>query len=255
MTTEVVSACIRDIQKHRFQDGSGTQTVVHLKGCPMYCTWCPNPELRNPGVRLVWDPVRARHFEDGRIYSVQEVLELCLGNPDSSEKIAKGVMLTGGEAMMQHSFVYELLSRLKERGMHTAVETTGYVIESQFTKLLPLIDHLIFYVKHYERETHRKITGVYNDLIIENLRNALSSPSEVEVRLTLIPGLNDRPEDVEGFSSLFQHIGVKQAQLPPFITQAAPSGRHNAPDNASPLSEVELTAYQDAFQSHHLDCS
>ncbi|QWU13255.1 pyruvate formate lyase activating enzyme [Paenibacillus sophorae] len=255
MITSNASACIRDIQKHSTQDGSGTQTVVHLKGCPLYCTWCPNPELRNPGVRLLWDPVRTRHFEDGRIYSVQEVMELCLDNPDSYGKTANGVMLTGGEAMMQHSFVYELLSRLKERGVHTAVETTGYVTETQFAKVVPLIGHLIFYLKHYEREAHRKITGVYNDLIIENLRNSLLSPSEVEVRLTLIPGLNDRPEDAEGFARLLQRIGVKQAQLPPFINQAAPSGRHNAPDNASPLSEMELTGYQDALQSHHMDCS
>ncbi|WP_025700487.1 radical SAM protein [Paenibacillus durus] len=255
MITRNVNACIRDIQKHRFQDGSGTQTVVHLKGCPLYCISCPDPEIRNPGVRLVWDPIRARHFEDGRIYSVQEVLELCLDTPDSLGKTAERVLLTGGEALMQHSFVYELLSRLKEREVHTAVETTGYVIQSQFTKLLPLIDHLIFNVKHYEREMHRKITGVYNDLIIENLRNSLNSPSEVEVRLTLIPGLNDRPEDAEGFSRLLQRIGVKQVQLLPFINQAAPSGRQKTPDNASPLSEVEMAAYQDALQSHHMDCS
>ncbi|MDT3425809.1 pyruvate formate lyase activating enzyme [Paenibacillus forsythiae] len=244
MITKYVSACIRDIQKHRFQEGSGPQTVVILKGCPMYCTSCPSPEIRNHGVRLVWDPARARHFEDGRIFSVQEVLELCLDHPDTLCETS--VLLTGGEALMQHAFVYELLSRLKERGVHTAVETTGYVAESQFARLLPLIDHLIFYIKHYEREAHRKITGVYNDLILSNLRNSLGSSSEVEVRLTLVPGLNDRPEDVAGFSRMLQHVGVKQVQLPP-LSPSAPPVRSNPADHASPFTGVEMTEYQDAF--------
>ncbi|NGM83523.1 radical SAM protein [Paenibacillus sp. 7124] len=249
MITRNVSACIREIQKHSTPDGSGTQTILYLKGCPLYCNWCPNPEFRNPEVRLLWDPIRAKHYEDGRIYTVQEVLELCLDNLDPAERTASGVTLTGGEAMMQHTFVYELLSRLKDLGVHTAVETTGYVPEGQFAKLLPLIDHLIFYVKHYEREAHRKITGVYNDLIIENLRNSLSSPSEVEVRLNLIPGLNDRPEDAEGFARLLQRIGVKQVQLFPSNNQTDPSNRNNTQGSASPFTEVELAAYQDAFQN------
>ncbi|MFD1776231.1 radical SAM protein [Paenibacillus rhizophilus] len=255
MITRNVSACISDIQKQSTQDGSCTQTIIYLKGCPLYCNWCPNPEFRNPGVRLLWDPIRAKHYEDGRIYSVQEVLELCLDNHDPVRRTVSGVTLTGGEAMMQHTFLHELLSHLKDLGVHTTVETTGYVPEAQFAKLLPLIDHLIFYLKHYEREAHRKITGVYNDLIIENLRNSLSGPSEVEVRLTLISGLNDRPEDAEGFARLLQRIGVKQVQLFPFNNQADPSGRHNAPDNASLFTELELAAYQEAFLSHRMNCS
>ncbi|MCK5299134.1 MAG: glycyl-radical enzyme activating protein [Candidatus Heimdallarchaeota archaeon] len=106
-----------------------------------------------------------------------------------------GVTIGGGEPTMQHEFVRALLQKCKETYMHTAMETCGYVKWESLEKILDLVDLLYFDIKHMNLNAHKKLTGVSNELILENARKA-SKMRTIIIRIPLIPGYNDSEENI-----------------------------------------------------------
>lgn len=109
-----------------------------------------------------------------------------------------GLTLTGGEPLSQAPFVQKILHACRQRGIHTALETAGFVSWDSFELVLPLLDLLYFDLKHLDPIEHEKLTGQRNELILENLRKIDDSAHSTEliVRIPLIPGLNDSKENL-----------------------------------------------------------
>ncbi|MDR0710305.1 MAG: glycyl-radical enzyme activating protein [Spirochaetaceae bacterium] len=246
---------LSNIQKFSLHDGPGIRTVVFFKGCPLSCRWCSNPETRQTTVSVLRDTAKCVHCLrcaevcpagaikeglsinhaactacgtcvrecpqkalslNGRRYSPEETLRICLQDRPFYEESGGGVTLSGGEVLTQAAFARALLEALKREGIHTALETTGYARPGVFRHLTEAADLLLFDIKHYDRDRHFWGTGVYNDLILGNLRAALAAQKEVLPRLPIIPGFNGAPEDALGFSRLLESLGLKRAQLLPF---------------------------------------
>jgi pyruvate formate lyase activating enzyme len=243
---------IFDIQKFSLHDGPGIRTVVFLKGCPMACAWCSNPGSRKLQVLEVRD---ADHPElsapDSRDYSVDEVVRTCLQDLPFYEESGGGVTLSGGEAMVQHRFSSRLLRALREKGVHTAIETTGYAAEPIFGRILGLVDLLIIDVKHWDPTLHREWTTVGNELPLRNLATAIAAGGQVLVRIPVIPGVNASLDDAVEFCRLLAPMGVRDVQLLPFHQFGERKyellGWDYRMAGVPPLHEEDLAAYMATF--------
>ena len=203
--------CLFNIQKFCIHDGPGIRTVIFFKGCPLKCKWCSNPESQEIGIGSGTEEALS-----GKMYSLDEVIEICLQDKDFYLESGGGVTLSGGEALVQSKQAIELLSLLKEKQIHTALETTGYVSLPIFKKAAALVDLLLYDLKHYDNEKHLQGTGAGNKIILENLRYAWSEGKEIQIRIPIIPDYNDTAEDAIGFANCIKSIGVIPVRVLPF---------------------------------------
>lgn len=153
---------------------------------------------------------------EGEFSTLSEVMKEIMKDEMFYEESNGGVTLSGGEVLMQHEFASQLLKLLKEKNIHTAIETTGYTSNEIFSKFIENVDLLLFDMKHYDREKHFKATNVYNNLIIENLKVAIDSGKEVIIRIPVIPSINSSLEDAKGFCKLLKSVNAKKVNLLPF---------------------------------------
>ena len=173
------------------QDGPGNRLVYHLQGCNLRCPWCSNPE----GLSV----------SGGAECSVDELAEEVLRSRMMFFD-GGGVTLTGGEATLQVEPVKELLTKLRQSGIHTCIETNG--INRRLPELFPALDLLIMDIKHYDPEIHKVFTGLPNGSAMENLAIALEEKQPLALRIPLIGGFNAKEEDAKRFAELFQRLNI-----------------------------------------------
>ena len=183
---------------------------------------------------------------------------MCMQDAVFYEESGGGVTISGGEGMVQPDFAEALVLRLKEEGVHTAIETTGCVSEEVFHRLAPLFDLLLFDVKHFDSEKHKKGTGLGNELILRNLRWAYEQGLTVLPRVPVIPGFNADLSDAEGIATLIRDTGLSQVQLLPFHQMGERKyeflNRDYELTEVKALHEEDLTEYQKVFIDHGIDC-
>lgn len=249
---------IFNIQKFSIHDGPGIRTTVFLKGCPLRCKWCANPESQLKKPQILHDakkcvqcrvcekncPSQAIRFEgnafkldeakcthclkcvkncmetalsyEGEKKDSDEIVEICMQDKDFYEESGGGVTISGGEGMMQPEFLKELVTKLNDKGLHTAIETTGYAKKEVFQELAPLFDLLLFDVKHANSQKHFEQTGVHNELILENLKWAHEKGLNILCRIPVIPGFNDTFLEAKEVAQLLKKIGISKIQILPF---------------------------------------
>ena len=249
-----------NIQKFSIHDGPGIRTVVFLKGCPLACSWCANPnsrKLRPLMIRDANDPLV--FLEDSREYRAEEVLRICLQDEPFYEESGGGVTLSGGEPLVQHRFATTLLRSLHERGIHTAIETTGYVANAIFTRALKHCDLVIMDVKHFDKDRHKRWTGVGNDLPLSNLALAITAGVPVWARIPVIPGVNDAVEDAPAFAAHLLRHGVTEVQLLPFHQYGERKyellGWDYAFEGVKSLHEEDVEPFRQALVANGVDAS
>ena len=166
--------------------------------------------------------------------------------------------ISGGEGMSQPDFVKALVNKLKDEGIHVAIETTGYIQPQIFQDLALLFDLLLFDVKHYDSEQHFLGTAVHNELIIQNLQWAIDQGIEVLPRIPVIPDFNASLEDAKGLAKLLQSVGAKRVQLLPFHQFGEKKyellNRDYHLKNKKALHKEDLQDYQNIFLEQGLDC-
>jgi len=195
---------------------------------------------------------------EGEFLTISEVMNEITKDEMFYEESNGGVTLSGGEVLMQHEFASHLLTLLKEKNIHTAIETTGYTSNETFSKFIEHVDLLLFDMKHYDREKHFKATNVYNDLIIENLKITINSGKEVIIRIPVIPSINSNLEDAKGFCKLLKSINVKKVNLLPFHQFGQKKYEHlnksYTLQNIGQLHEEDLLDYKNIFIENGFDC-
>ena len=142
-------------------------------------------------------PVRAIEIA-GEEKTVSELLEIAREDQAFYDSSGGGVTLGGGEVTSQPEAALSLLQACKRAGIHTAIETCGYTRRENLLRLAEFTDLFLYDIKHIDSVQHHKWTGVHNERILDNLTALLQSRYTVKVRMPLIGGVNDKPEDIEG---------------------------------------------------------
>ena len=152
----------------------------------------------------------------GEEKSVTEIVEEVLKDWQFYGNSGGGVTLSGGEPLMQPEFAADILRECKRNGIHTAIETCGYARWEDYEKLLGWLDLVLFDLKQMDSKMHRKVTGVPNERILENLEKLVRAGKQVIVRLPLIPGINAHREHIEKVGRFCQELSIAQAHLLPY---------------------------------------
>jgi pyruvate formate lyase activating enzyme len=127
-----------------------------------------------------------------------------------------GVTLSGGEPARQFKFSYNFLLGCQERGIHTALQTTGYARWDVISALASVTDLLLYDVKFIDEDSHCRYTGVTNKLILDNLRKLAERNHEIHVRVPCIPGVNDSPQQIRAVAQFVEEIGIQRIVLLPY---------------------------------------
>jgi len=193
---------IFDIKRFAVHDGPGIRTTVFLKGCPLRCWWCHNPEsqAREPVTIDIERKVNGRSVAGKKTYGEQmetgAIIETLLRDRHFYEESGGGVTFSGGEPLMQSSELVELLEASKLNGLHTAVDTSGFAKREQFERILGTTDLFLYDLKHMNPELHKKYTGVDNGLIHANADYLIENGASLIFRIPVIPEVNTSREEV-----------------------------------------------------------
>ena len=308
MSTE--SALVFNIQGYSIQDGPGIRTTVFLKGCPLHCKWCANPESQ----MSYWDVLHTRTkcvkcyrcvnlckngaigmpdhpgadnaypiidhsicaecknhtcvlgcyegaIEDvGKLMTVDELMEKIEADIPFFRKSGGGVTLSGGEPLVHDKFCRDFFRECKENYIHTAIETTGYAPWEKFKAVLQYTDLVLYDVKHMNSAIHKELTGVPNELILENLEKVRTeTQASVIIRIPVIPGANDTNENMEATAEFAKKAGVGIVHILPYHRMGM--GKYYGLGREYPLgeevespSDERMQAIQKIFQAHGLKC-
>ncbi len=154
----------------------------------------------------------------GKDYTAGELVERLLQDKSFFENSGGGVTISGGEALCQIDFVVAVLRGLKESGIHTALDTTGFAPWETVERTVPWTDLYLYDVKHTDSEKHRAATGVPNELIIANLKKLASIGKSIQIRIPIIPRFNDDEENLIRTADMCRSLGssVTMVQLLPY---------------------------------------
>ncbi|MFV0503855.1 MAG: glycyl-radical enzyme activating protein [Lachnospirales bacterium] len=212
---------IFDIKEFSVYDGPDIRTTVFLKGCPLRCIWCHNPEGLKIEKEIMFSEQGCLHCNKCKQpCSHKECvgLERCIKScpqgkirlkgeevvaTDLSKRLieqanffeSSGVTFSGGEPTMQPEFLLEMLYLLKN--MHTVVETCAYTDEVVFKEVMEMSDLMYIDIKYMDRDVHKKLTGVYNDIIFKNIETIEKSGKNFVLRIPVIYGINDDEKNIK----------------------------------------------------------
>jgi pyruvate formate lyase activating enzyme len=224
-----VSGYIFDIKKYSVNDGPGIRTTVFLKGCPLVCAWCHNPEsqrnepeeIENCSFR--WNlhhDFEKKNIVGAKIF-VDEVIKEIEKDRMFYEESKGGVTFSGGEPMLQLGFLYSVLSECKTRDINTAIDTTGYAPYDDFQSIYGLTDIFLYDLKLMDENLHYEYCGVSNKLIHENLRKLTELGSKVVLRIPIIPTITATEKNIGSMIDFISSLkNIREIDLLPFHTTA-----------------------------------
>ncbi len=248
-----------NIQKYSVQDGPGIRTTVFLKGCPLCCEWCHNPESISPRREIVVVsqrcnacgecraacpfgkeiagtgalpprneqctlcaacvdacPTGARQMI-GREMTVAEVVEAVVKDRIFYEDSGGGVTISGGEPLSQPRFLKALAESLRATGIHVALDTTGFGCTEHLLAAARFSNLVLYDLKAFDEARHKKLTGVSNRSILENLKALNDVHRNIWIRIPVVPGFNDDVEELEKIAAFVAELrSVTLVNLLPF---------------------------------------
>ncbi len=254
-----MTGLVFNIQRFSVNDGPGIRTTVFLKGCPLHCRWCHNPESISQRKEMILREDRCLRCGDcmkacknGAVREVNgsyvtsrekclqcgDCLEICyadareiVGKEMTVEDLVKeierdrvffdesggGVSFSGGEPLLQHEFLTAALQACKQKGLHTVVDTTGFTAPTILERVSEYVDLFLYDLKTLDDHKHKEYTGVSNRLIVENLGRLSRWRKHVIVRVPVIPGVNDEPDDIHEIGAFVAALGnIREIQLLPY---------------------------------------
>lgn len=247
---------IADIQRFCMHDGPGVRTTVFFKGCSLDCAWCHNPETKSTRKELLYYENKCigcgacltcprdvhkfvpHHIIDRNLCvgcgacvknCPTDALQL-VGEEYTPEELYKqiqkdiafygeegGVTFSGGECMLQIEPLAEILVMCKANGIHTTIDTAGYVPYEYFEKILPYTDLFLYDIKSFDKEKHVMYVGVDNELILDNLKKLLKAGANIWIRVPIIPEVNDSETEMKSIKEFLDQWGVpEKVELLPY---------------------------------------
>ena len=264
--TDEKNAVLFDIKEFAVHDGPGVRTTVFFKGCPLRCVWCHNPEGLSMARQLMIRHSQCRHCGKCRvpcsheacrsfdrcIYACPDALIRVCGQDTTVDALytrlmrdadllrdsGGGVTFSGGEPLMQYRFLVAILQRMRETGIHTAIETSGYAEGDVFRFVALQADYMIMDLKLADPVLHREYTGVDNRDILTNALWLRASGIPHEFRTPLIPGITDTEENLRALKEI---AGDSPHELLPFNTLAG-----------AKYPMLDMSFPYECIQNHHL---
>lgn len=240
------------VEEFSIHNGPGIRTTVFMKGCPMRCEWCHNPEGQSCEPEIIKSPngcigcmncIKKSIKINGNKFYTEESINSCPKNllrvcgeritsKDLCEKILKnrimledgGVTFSGGEPLFQSEFLIECLSYLKGT-LHTAVQTSGFSDKKTFLTVLETADYFLYDLKLIDNDTHLKYTGVSNSLVLENYKKLVESGVDFVTRVPLIPDVTDTEENIRNIAEFLKENNVRYCELLTYNKMAG--GKYN----------------------------
>lgn len=248
---------IFDIQRFSTHDGPGIRTILFLKGCPLRCVWCHNPESQRAESELLFHRVKCigcgcceaacpyheahRTLSDFRLrqqrcrgcsscadvcvagaiervgqnMSVEEVVEETMKDVSYFRNSGGGVTLSGGEPMAQPEFTIALLAAFREKGVHTAMETSGQGRAEAFRRAVPVTDLFLWDVKTLDKMQYAEYTGGDLSAMLDNLHSVYELGGNILLRSIFIPELHDNEANERALAKLLDEMrGVRIEYIP-----------------------------------------
>lgn len=206
---------IFDIQRFSVHDGGGIRTIVFLKGCPLRCKWCCNPEGQHYDIEKM--TLGGKEKIVGRDVTVGEIIDVIERDRVYYRRSGGGLTLSGGECLTQPDFAVALLKAAKERGINTAIESTGFADFSVISRYLPYLDLYLMDIKHMNSAKHKEFTSQPNEKILENARKITNAGTRLIVRTPVIPTFNDTKEEIAAIAEFARSLrGVKEMHILPY---------------------------------------
>ena len=249
---------IFNVQRFSIHDGPGVRTIVFLKGCPLRCKWCCNPESQSYKQETIVTAGIPR--EVARDVTVAEVLDEIERDRVYYRRSGwGGVTLSGGECLWQPEFSEALLRVCRERGITTAIETTGYADMDVIRRLLPHIDTVLMDIKHINGEKHKEFTTRDNALILENAAHIAREARRLIIRTPVVPTFNDTAEEIGEIARIASTLErVTEMHLLPYhrigSDKYAGLGRKYEMAHISPPDKAHMEMLAETVRKYGLKC-
>ncbi|GGW42858.1 pyruvate formate-lyase-activating enzyme [Streptomyces lucensis JCM 4490] len=190
-------------------DGPGTRFVLFVSGCPLRCLYCANPDT--------W------HMRDGREVTVDEVMAEIGKYRAFLTAAGGGVTITGGEPLLQPAFTGEVLRRCKETGLHTALDTSGFLGTRATDELLTRTDLVLLDIKSFDVSAYRRLTGGELTPTLNFATRLDRLGARTWIRYVLVPGWTDDPDAIDGLARFVAGLeSVERVDILPFHKLGAP---------------------------------
>ncbi|HUU77935.1 MAG TPA: glycyl-radical enzyme activating protein [candidate division Zixibacteria bacterium] len=212
---------IFDIKRYAVHDGPGIRTTVFLKGCPMNCWWCHNPESQNQELEYIEannNRINKTKETVGKLVTVEEIMKEIEKDSIFYKESGGGVTFSGGEPLFQIDFLVSLLKQCKKKGFHITLDTAGCADFSYFNQVNGFVDLYLYDLKLINDTKHIEYTSQSNNLILENLKKLSEREREIIIRLPIIPSINDSEEDLEELGKFIQKLKIIRVELLAFHT-------------------------------------
>lgn len=226
------TARIFNIQRYSLHDGAGIRTVIFFKGCPLSCPWCANPESRPHQITYMRRKVlclechqcemdvdecpSGAYEQVGTDMTLDEVLVQIAKDDVFFNSSNGGVTLSGGEVLAQPYFAIELLTKLKQLGYRTAIETSGYGSRTQLSRMGALCDEVLFDFKIMDEKKAKTVIGLNIKKVLSHFKMLVEQGCHVIPRLPLIPGYTLDLINIDAVLSFLKPFDIKVIHLLPF---------------------------------------
>ena len=217
-----------DTKRMAIWDGPGMRTTFFVKGCPLKCLWCHNPESIATEQQIARFQHKCQHCQKcrmdeatcptgafkiyGKPMAIDQIVEKALEDKAFYDRSGGGVTLSGGEPLFFWEWAFELFSRFKAAGLQTCLDTSLYAPPAAIEKMLPVTDMWLPDYKAHDDALHQKCTGVSNKIIRKNLEYLVSRKVKLEVRCLVVPALTDGA-DIAARRAYLRKLGVDDKQV------------------------------------------
>lgn len=197
---------IHSLESFSTVDGPGIRYVVFMQGCKLRCKFCHNPDT--------WNKNTGTEITSG------ELLKKILSSRKFLDKSNGGVTISGGEPLLQIDFLIEFCKKLKNNNIHIAIDTAGNfeTEDKKINKLFKYVDLVLFDIKHMDNETHKFLTGVENQKILE-MANYISNEKKIPmwIRIVYIPTITDKDDTINKYKEFISTLSsIKKVEVLPY---------------------------------------
>lgn len=223
-------------------DGPGTRMTVFMSGCPLRCQYCQNPDT--------WK------MRDGKPVTLDAMIAKVERYKDLFQATRGGITFSGGESMMQGKFVSRVFHAARQMGVHTCLDTSGFLNKDYTDDMIEDIDLCLLDVKSGDEETYRRVTGGVLQPTIDFGERLAKAGKKIWVRFVLVPGLTSSEENVENVARICERFGdaVEHIDVLPFHQLGRPKWHelripYPLEDQKGPSAALKARV-KEQFESH-----